>query len=74
MLRRTNTTSCQLYEESKTVKLTKTERVKQYFPGEGKWGSINQGVQSLYKIKPRDLLYSMVPTVNNTVLLYLNIC
>ena len=36
MLRRTNTTSCQLYEESKTVKLTKTERVKQYFPGEGK--------------------------------------
>ena len=29
MLRRTNTTSYQLYEESKTVKLTKTERVKQ---------------------------------------------
>ena len=46
----TNTTSYQLYEESKTVKLTKTERVKQQLPGEEKWGSISQGVQSLYKI------------------------
>ena len=32
----TNTTSYQLYEESKTVKLTKTERVKQQLPGEEK--------------------------------------
>lgn len=70
---RTNTTQYYFYEESKIVKL----RSRMYHGGcrawgrgGGKQGSISQMVQSFgyARISPRDLMYSIAPIVNNTVL------
>ena len=71
---RTNTTQYYFYEESKIVKL----RSRMYHGGcrawggggGGKQGSISQLVQSFgyARISPRDLMYSIAPIVNNTVL------
>ena len=72
--RKTNTIGYHLYVESEKVKLTETETRMVVTGGSGrehkvgKWGDVNQGVQtSSHMIISRDLMHSTGITVNNTV-------